>query len=52
MVEIKTDWVMLNVADGTTMRGYVARPQDSARHTGLLVFQEAFGVNGYIRDVT
>jgi carboxymethylenebutenolidase len=52
MVEIKTDWVMLNVADGTTMRGYVARPQGSAPHTGLLVFQEAFGVNGHIRDVT
>jgi carboxymethylenebutenolidase len=52
MAEIKTDWIILNVADGTTMRGYVARPQDSARHTGLLVFQEAFGVNGYIRDVT
>jgi len=43
---------MLNVADGTTMCGYVARPQGSAPHTGLLVFQEAFGVNGHIRDVT
>jgi carboxymethylenebutenolidase len=52
MTEIKTEWVMLNVADETTMRAYVARPQDIARHTGLLVFQEAFGVNGHIRDVT
>ena len=52
MAEIKTDWVILNVADGTTMRGYLARPQDGAPHTGLLVFQEAFGVNGHIRDVT
>jgi carboxymethylenebutenolidase len=52
MGEIKTEWITLNVADGTTMRGYVVRPQDSARHTGLLVFQEAFGVNGHIRDVT
>src|SRR5208337_4607629 len=52
MAEIKTDWVILNVADGATMRSYVARPQNSARHTGLLVFQEAFGVNGHIRDVT
>jgi carboxymethylenebutenolidase len=52
MTEIKADWVILNVADGTTMRGYVARPHDTAPHTGLLVFQEAFGVNGHIRDVT
>jgi carboxymethylenebutenolidase len=52
MAEIQTEWVTLNVADRTTMRGYVARPQDSARHTGLLVFQEAFGVNGHIRDVS
>jgi carboxymethylenebutenolidase len=52
MAEIKTEWIILNVADGTTMRAYVARPQDSAPHTGLMVFQEAFGVNGYIRDVT
>ena len=52
MQEIQTEWITLNVADGTAMRGYVARPRDSARHTGLLVFQEAFGVNGHIRDVT
>jgi len=52
MAEIKTEWITLNVADGTTMRAYVARPQDSVPHTGLLVFQEAFGVNGHIRDVT
>jgi carboxymethylenebutenolidase len=52
MPEIKTEWITLNVADGTVMRVYVARPQDSAPHTGLLVFQEAFGVNGHIRDVT
>ncbi len=52
MPEMKTEWITMNVADGTTMRGYVARPQDSASHTGLLVFQEAFGVNAYMRDVT
>jgi len=52
MPEIRTEWITLNVADGTTMRAYVARPQDSAPHTGLLVFHEAFGVNTHIRDVT
>jgi carboxymethylenebutenolidase len=52
MAEIRTDWVTLQVADGTTMRAYMAQPQDRATRAGLLVFQEAFGVNAYIRDVT
>ena len=52
MAEIRTDWVTLQVADGTTMRAYVARPQDGRPRAGLLVFQEAFGVNAHIRDVT
>jgi carboxymethylenebutenolidase len=52
MTEILTSYVELNVADGTTMRAYVARPKDQAPRAGLLVFQEAFGVNGHIRDVT
>jgi carboxymethylenebutenolidase len=40
------------VPDGTRMRAYVARPRDGQPHPGLLVFQEAFGVNAHIRDVT
>jgi carboxymethylenebutenolidase len=44
--------VELAVADGTRMAAYVARPKDSGPHPGLLVFQEAFGVNHHIRDVT
>jgi carboxymethylenebutenolidase len=52
MAEIKTEWITLKVADGTTMRAYVARPQDTNPHSGLLVYQEAFGVNAHIRDVT
>jgi carboxymethylenebutenolidase len=44
--------VTLDVGDGTTMLAHVARPRDvGARHPGLLVFQEAFGVNEYIRDI-
>jgi len=46
-----TDWVDLAVGDGTRMRAYVAKP-DAAATRGLLVFQEAFGVNAHIRDVT
>ncbi|MGA6982762.1 MAG: dienelactone hydrolase family protein [Candidatus Sulfotelmatobacter sp.] len=43
--------VKLSVGDGTEMQAYVARPEKSPRG-GLLVFQEAFGVNHHIRDVT
>jgi len=45
-----SEWVDLSVNDGTSMRAYVARPSRPATR-GLLVFQEAFGVNAHIRDV-
>jgi carboxymethylenebutenolidase len=51
-LEIKTETVTLAVSDGTTMPAYVARPQGDGNYPGLIVFQEAFGVNGHIRDVT
>jgi carboxymethylenebutenolidase len=41
----------LAVDDGTRMTAYVARPEQAGPHPGLLVFQEAFGVNHHIRDV-
>jgi carboxymethylenebutenolidase len=47
----KTEYVNLSVSDGTSMRAYVAHPEGKPR-AGLLVFQEAFGVNAHIRDVT
>jgi carboxymethylenebutenolidase len=43
--------VELDVADGTRMAAYVARPEQRGRQPGLLVFQEAFGVNHHIRNV-
>lgn len=46
-----SEWVELQVSDGEKMRAYVARP-DSGKHPGLIVLQEAFGVNAHIRDVT
>ncbi len=49
---IQTQRVSLSVSDGTTMPAYVARPDSAGSHPGLLVFQEAFGVNAHIRDVT
>jgi len=45
-----TTWVDLQASDGTALRAYVARPAETPRR-GLLVFQEAFGVNAHIRDV-
>ena len=47
----QTEYVTLSVSDGTSMRAYVARPEGKAR-AGLIVCQEAFGVNPHIRDVT
>jgi carboxymethylenebutenolidase len=47
----KTEYVNLSVSDGSSMRAYVAHPEGKPK-AGLLVFQEAFGVNGHIRDVT
>jgi carboxymethylenebutenolidase len=44
--------VELAVADGTRMAAYVARPEQAGPHPGLLVFQEAFGVNHHIRNVS
>jgi carboxymethylenebutenolidase len=49
---ITTEEVSLKVADGTEMNAYVARPSDEGKRPGVLVFQEAFGVNAHIRDVT
>ena len=44
--------VQLNVSDGTKMSAYVAWPEEQAPHSGVIVLQEAFGVNSHIRDVT
>jgi carboxymethylenebutenolidase len=47
----RTEWIELRADDGTTLRAFVAKPDGQATR-GLLVFQEAFGVNAHIRDVT
>ena len=49
--EFVKEKVELAVADGTRMGAYVARPKAGGAHPGLLVFQEAFGVNHHIRNV-
>ena len=52
MSEMKREFATLKVVDGTTMRAFVAKPERGSKLPGMLVFQEAFGVNEHIRDVT
>jgi carboxymethylenebutenolidase len=42
--------VMLEVGDGTKMQAYVAKPEGNLK-AGIIIFQEAFGVNHYIQSV-
>ncbi len=51
-MDVKTEHVTLAVSDGSSMRAYVARPFGAVPARGLIVCQEAFGVNAHIRDVT
>jgi carboxymethylenebutenolidase len=50
-MSVQSEWVDLKVDDGTDMRAWVSRPKEQSPKRGLLVFQEAFGVNSHIRDV-
>ena len=43
--------VELEVADGTRMTAYAVRPRGPGPHAGMIVLQEAFGVNDHIEDV-
>jgi carboxymethylenebutenolidase len=43
--------VDLNISDGTKMSAYVSSPEAKGPHPGLIVLQEAFGVNSHIRNV-
>jgi carboxymethylenebutenolidase len=50
-MDLETEYATLSVDDRTSMRGYVAHPATPASR-GVIVCQEAFGVNAHIRDVT
>ncbi|HYM21175.1 MAG TPA: dienelactone hydrolase family protein, partial [Candidatus Kapabacteria bacterium] len=50
-MSVRHQQVVLTVSDGTTMGAYVTMPDDSAVHPGIIVFQEAFGVNSHIRNI-
>ncbi|OGX86051.1 dienelactone hydrolase family protein [Hymenobacter glacialis] len=43
--------VILQVADGTEMRAYSAFPSGTGPVPGIILLQEAFGVNAHIRSV-
>ena len=49
--EIVKEKIELKVPGSSPMGAYVARPASAGRHPGLIVFQEAFGVNGHIRNI-
>jgi carboxymethylenebutenolidase len=52
-MSIQTNYIQLTIADGSSMLAYTASPENmTAKTPAILVFQEAFGVNGHIRKVT
>lgn len=50
-MSLRTERVQIPVGDGTTMNGYVCRPEGDEPRAAILLFQEIFGVNAHIRSV-
>jgi carboxymethylenebutenolidase len=51
MLDYQTEKVSLTVADGGSMQAFVTRPTERGTRPGIIVFQEAFGVNAHLRNV-
>jgi carboxymethylenebutenolidase len=52
MLDVISDEVYLPVSDGTTMMAYTCRnTKSSMKAPAVIVFQEAFGLNGHIKGV-
>ncbi len=49
-MDISSSTVQLNTSDGK-MEAYVARPKEGGAYPGVVVIQEAFGVNGHMKNV-
>ncbi|HXC06402.1 MAG TPA: dienelactone hydrolase family protein [Bacteroidia bacterium] len=50
---VKSRFITLSVDDGSPMQCFVSEPDaETGTCPGILVFQEAFGVNSHIRDIT
>ena len=50
-MDTETESVSIPGSGGQTMSGYLARPTEGGVRPGVVVFMEAFGLNGHIRDV-
>ena len=50
-MDVNSSTVQLNTSDGK-MDAYVAQPKDGGNYPGVVVIQEAFGVNDHIKKVT
>ncbi|HME63202.1 MAG TPA: dienelactone hydrolase family protein, partial [Candidatus Binatia bacterium] len=50
-MDITGSTLQLNTPDGK-MDAYVAQPKEGGPHPGIVVIQEAFGVNDHIKKVT
>jgi carboxymethylenebutenolidase len=48
---MRTETIVLRIEDGTQMNAYVAMPTAPGNYPAVMVFQEAFGVNHYIKDI-
>lgn len=51
MFNVKSKFEKIKVSDGTEMQVYISEPLVVNKYPGLLLFQEAFGVNGHIKNV-
>ncbi len=52
VLEITTEHITVPVSDGSTLPAYIARPKGDGPFPGIIVYQEAFGVNHHIREMT
>lgn len=50
-MDVSSSTVQLNTSDGK-MAAYVAQPKDGGSYPGVVVIQEAFGVNDHMKKVT
>lgn len=50
-MDVSNSTVQLNTSDGK-MAAYVAQPKDGGSYPGVVVIQEAFGVNDHMKKVT
>src|ERR1700753_2675262 len=52
-MENEQNYISLKISDGTEMAAYTSFPEDkTGKLPGIMVWQEAFGVNGHMRRVT